>query len=47
LATSGACANTQKDRVDLHKYKELIEKSRELGFKLIKTFEKLLKNLVN
>jgi hypothetical protein len=38
---------TQKGNVVLHLDKELVEKSRELGFNLSKTFENHLKDLIN
>ena len=38
---------TQKGNVVLYLDKELVEKSRELGFNLSKTFENHLKDLIN
>jgi post-segregation antitoxin (ccd killing protein) len=38
---------TQKGNVVLYLDKELVEKSRELGFNISKTFEKHLKYLIN
>jgi hypothetical protein len=43
---SGANAMTQKGNVVLYLDKELVEKSKELGFNLSKTFENHLKYLI-
>jgi post-segregation antitoxin (ccd killing protein) len=43
---SGANAMTQKGNVVLYLDKELVEKSKELGFNLSKTFENHLKHLI-
>ena len=43
---SGANAMTQKGNVVLYLNKELVEKSKELGFNLSKTFENHLKHLI-
>ena len=43
---SGAFAMTQKGNVVLYLDKELVEKSKELGFNLSKTFENHLKHLM-
>ncbi len=44
---SDANALTQKGNVVLYLDKELVEKSKELGFNLSKTFENHLKHLMN
>ena len=43
---SDANAMTQKGNVVLYLDKELVEKSKELGFNLSRTFENQLKNLI-
>jgi post-segregation antitoxin (ccd killing protein) len=43
---SGASAMTTKGNVVLYLGRELVEKSKELGFNLSKTFENHLKQLV-
>ena len=43
---SGANAMTQKGNVVLYLDKELVEKSKEMGFNLSKTFENHLKHLM-
>jgi hypothetical protein len=43
---SGANAMTQKGNVVLYLDKDLVEKSKELGFNLSKTFENHLKHLM-
>src|SRR3990172_2646913 len=43
---SGAFAMTQKGNVVLYLDKDLVEKSKELGFNLSKTFENHLKHLM-
>ena len=43
---SGAFAMTQKGNVVLYLDKEIVEKSKELGFNLSKTFENHLKHLI-
>jgi post-segregation antitoxin (ccd killing protein) len=43
---SDANAMTQKSNVVLYLDKELVEKSRELGFNLSRTFENYLKKLI-
>jgi len=44
---SDANAMTQKGNVVLYLDKELVEKSKEMGFNLSKTFENHLKHLIN
>ena len=43
---SGALAMTQKGNVVLYLDKELVGKSKELGFNLSKTFENHLKQII-
>ena len=43
---SGVFAKTTKRNVVLYLYKEIVEKSKELGFNLSKTFENHLKLLI-